>query len=109
MVNLRVALEERFPLLASLRLYYGPNATEGFASFVGILLSGLEKSDGPPLCFVFPRKDSLAAISAVLYALGNFAADFPALAELYAREGFRTGQRVKLNPTGKIFEFGGVW
>jgi hypothetical protein len=109
MLNLRVALEERFPLLASLRLYQRPSVTERFASFVGILLAGLEKSDGTPLCFVFPRKDSLAALSAVLYALGSFAADFPALAELYAKEGFRTGQRVKLNPTGKIFEFGGVW
>jgi hypothetical protein len=109
MLNLRLALEERFPLLASLRLHQGPSVTESFASFVGIMLAGLEKNDGAPLCFVFPRKDSLAAISAVLYALGNFAADFPALAELYAKEGFRTGQRVKLNPTGKIFEFGGVW
>lgn len=109
MMNLKAELEDRYPLLASLRLYQHDDEPEQFASFLGLILAGLDRTDEAPLCFVVPRKDSLAAITTILYALSGFAKNFPSLVESYADKSFQIGQRVKLNPTGKIFEFGGLW
>lgn len=76
---------------------------------MGVLLAAIEESRHASFCFVFPRKEGIAPISAVLYALGRFAVDFPALAEDYAQRRFSIGQRVKLVPEGKVFVFSGVW
>ena len=103
------ALKSRFPLLTSLRIYNGPGETESLAAFTGVLLAAIAESRHSSFCFVFPRKDRIAPLAAVLYALGRFAVDFPALAEEYARRSFEKGQRVKLVPEGKVFVFGGLW
>lgn len=102
-------LKQRFPLLASLRLYNGPGDTEAIAAFMGILLAAIAESRHSTFCFVFPRKARIAPLTAVLYALGRFAVDFPDLAKHYAKRSFEKGQRVKLVPEGKIFVFGGLW
>src|ERR1700742_4450370 len=88
MSDLKAELEDRYPLLASLRLRQQSSEPERLASFLGILLACLDRSHGTPLCFVLPRKDSLAAITAVLSALGGFAKDCSSLAESYATKSF---------------------
>src|SRR5881398_1381257 len=77
----------RFPLLESLKLSSGEGLIEKLPSFMGLLLAAF--------CFVFPRKDKIASLAAVLYSLGRFAVEFPTLAEEYARRVFTKGQRVK--------------
>jgi hypothetical protein len=109
MDEIREVLRARFPLLFSLRLCQGGASNEELAAFMGILLAAMEQSPRSPFCFVFPRKSSMAPLSATLYALGKFALDFPRLAEEYARRGFDVGNRVKLAPQEKVFVFDGVW
>lgn len=109
MDELRNLLKQRFPLLGTMRICKGPGVPEDLASFMGLLLAAMDRSKYASFCFVFPRKGEIAPLTAVLYALGRFAVDFPELAEEYAQRSFRTGQRVKLVPEGKVFVFGGVW
>ena len=108
MDELREALKTRFPLLSSLHLYR-ERESEDLAAFMGILLAAMEGTQRSPFCFVFPRKASVAPLTATLYALGKFAADFPRLAEEYARRSFKANQRVKLAPQDRIWVFDGVW
>ncbi len=109
MDELQNVLRQRFPLLASLRIFHSRGECEDLAAFMGILLAAMERSQSAPFSFVFPRKRGLATLSAALYALGRFAVEFPKLAEEYAKRSFSTGQRVKLIPRDEVFEFGGVW
>jgi len=102
-------LRARFRLLTSLRLFHGSGECEDLAAFMGILLAAMETSERSSFCFVFPRKEGLATLSAALYALGRFALDFPSLAEEYAKRSFTSGQRIRLIPGEEVFEFGGVW
>lgn len=109
MDDLQNAVKRRYPLLTSLRIFHSLGDSEDLMAFMGVLLAAMEGSHGSSFCFVFPRKSGIAPLSAVLYALGRFAFDFPRLAEQYARQSFRKGQRVRLIPEGKVFIFGGVW
>src|SRR5262245_17306774 len=103
------ALVQRFPLLTSLRICRDSGDSEELAAFIGVLLAAIEESRYASFCFIFPRKDEVAPLTAVLYSLGKFAVDFPKLAEEYAQQSFRKGQRVRLVPEKKVFVFGGVW
>ena len=76
---------------------------------MGVLLATMEGSRDSSFCFVFPRKSGIAPLSATLYTLGQFAVDFPRLAETFAQSSFTEGQRVRLVPGDKVFVFGGVW
>jgi hypothetical protein len=107
MDDLQRTLEHRFPLLKSLCLYHGSGEREGLASFMGILLATMEGSRDSSFCFVLPRKAGIAPLSAVLYAIGRFACEFPMLAARYATTSFEKGQRVKLIPGDKVFVFAG--
>jgi hypothetical protein len=109
MDDLQKALRQRFPLLTSLRLLHDPDECEDLAAFMGLLLAAMEGAHGSSFCFVLPRKDGLATLSAALYALGRFAVDFPKLAEEYAKRSFSIGQKVRLIPDEEVFEFGGIW
>jgi hypothetical protein len=109
MDNLRNALRSRFRLLTSLRIFHGSGDSENLAAFMGVLLAAMEESRDSSFCFIFPRKASIAPLSATLYALGRFAVDFPTLAEQYAVRRFQKSQRVRLIPEGNVFVFGGVW
>lgn len=109
MDELQNILRQRFRLLTSLRIFHRSGECEDLAAFMGILLAAMESAQRSPFCFVFPRKQGLATLSAALYALGRFAVDFPGLAEEYAKRSFSNGQRVRLIPGDEVFEFGGVW
>ena len=98
MDNTQSALRQRFPLLTSLRIFHGSGEGEDLAAFIGVLLAAMEGSHVSSFCFVFPQKSSIAPLSATLYALGQFAVEFPKLAEQYALSGFQNGQRVRLVP-----------
>ncbi len=109
MRNLQNSLAQRFPLLTSLRVRCGSGDSDELASFMGLLLGAIQESKFASFCFVFPRKERIAPLSAILYSLARFAVEFPRLAEDYAQRSFQKGQRVKLVPEGKIYVFGGVW
>ncbi|MCU1305278.1 MAG: hypothetical protein JWQ87_5562 [Candidatus Sulfotelmatobacter sp.] len=102
-------LRQRFPILEKLRISDGSDTAENLATFMGVLLAAMERSRYASFCFVFPRKQAIAPLSAVLYSLSRFSVEFPALAEEYAQRSFQKGQRVRLVPEGKIYVFGGVW
>jgi hypothetical protein len=109
MDELQNAVRRRFPLLISLRIFHNLGECENLATFMGILLAAMEGSQESSFCFILPRKNGLATLSAALYALGRFAVGFPSLAEQYAKRSFSAGQRVRLIPEEKIFVFGGIW
>src|ERR1700683_700771 len=109
MLNLHNALKQRFPLLASLRLLHGPGECECIPAFMGILLAAMEGRHESSFCIILPRKYGLATLCAALYSMSRFVADFPQLAEQYAKQSFKNDQRVRLIPENKGFEFGGVW
>ena len=88
----------RFPLLKSVKLSSREGPIENLPPFMGLLLAAIEQRRHSAFCFVFPRKDKIAPLAAVLYSLGRFAVEFPTLAEEYARRVFTKGQRVKVLP-----------
>jgi hypothetical protein len=62
MEDFQTALNRRFPLLTSLRLFHGTSEGEELALFMGVLLAAMEGSRDSPFCFIFPRKSGLAPL-----------------------------------------------
>ncbi len=102
-------LGKQFPLLTCLQLRSGDAVPEDIAPFVGVILGAIEQRRHASFCFVFPKKTQIAPLTAVVYSLSKFAVEFPRLAEEYASKSFHIGQRVKVHPTGHVFNFGGLW
>ena len=58
---------------------------------------------------VLPCRERVAAFTAILAALSAAKEHFPILHEKYVQRGFEVGERVRVLPTGHVFEFGGFF
>lgn len=110
MTGLTDHLEERYPLLTSLRIAdESQSSREPLPHFLGLLLSAAESPDLRSCCFVFPDSSRIACTAAALFALSKLTHEFDDLVRDYAQRKFEIGQRVLVQPTGHVYEYAGVW
>ena len=103
-------LRERFPLLDRVVVQaLGQEKAESFPSFFSLFLAALDDREGPPCCFVLPRRGEMARLAAIIFGLSIFRRDFNALAKQYAEQEFSVGQHVRVHPGKHVFAFGGFW
>ncbi len=82
-------------------------SSEAVPRCLELMLHAVPRRGEGPRCFVLPRRQSVAPLLAVLYALCQFKDDFETLAAEYAEKQFQIGQRVLVRPTGRIYTFEG--
>jgi hypothetical protein len=101
---------EWLPHLGGVRMRTAANRNaDKIPSFLHAPIAALACTDGSPVCFVLPRRHDMARWTAVLYSLNRFISRFPRLAAEYADKAFPAGERVRVNPSGHVYEFGGVF
>lgn len=103
-------LQRRCPLVTRVDGRFGKDTKkEPIPLFFGLLLSAATKRGPGPCCFVLDKSPGTTAFTAVLLALARLQVEFPELAKIFAREGFRKGQRVKVKPKNFVYEYEGIW
>ena len=104
------SLERKFPLLSELRFFNSDSKTPEPLPPVIALMASMTNPDLPgDACVVLPCRERVAAFTAVLAALSAAKDHFPILHEKYVQRGFVVGERVRVLPTGHVFEFGGFF
>jgi hypothetical protein len=86
----------------------GESQPDSLPSLALLLAAGSSPEPGA-ICFMYPRADRIVLATAVLGALARLGEEFPSLLEAYAHRGFRNGQRVRVLPTGHVYEFDGLF
>ena len=110
MTSLRDELRRRYPILEKVRLSASTGGTpETIPPFFGLLLALLESSDERGCCVVVPDPTGVAHVLATLFALVRLQREFDVLTRAWAERGFEVGQRVKVNPTGHVYVYDGVF
>ena len=103
-------LRARFPLLNQLVGRFGPIAVEERPPwFFGFLLAAASNPNPGSCCIVLDKTQGTTAIAAVLLSLVKLQHEFGTLVSEYAKNILVSGQRVKVNPSGFVYEYEGVW
>lgn len=100
-------LMNRFPFLSRIYLKHD-NTIEPLPSYLSLLLAVMLSPFESPVCFVLPRRGELARIIAVLHGMTCFAMHYEKLAFEYTKKNFKINQRVRVNPSGHVYNFGGL-
>src|SRR5438128_816731 len=71
-------IKERFQLLTRLRVAVkdSPGETEPLPLYLGILLAAMDSATRAPACFILPRREKTAHLSAIVFGLTKFVADY---------------------------------
>jgi predicted aconitase with swiveling domain len=67
----------------------------------------LATDESSPICIVLPSVERVASVIAILASLECLAFDLPESREAFLSR-LQPGQRVRLYPTGEVFQVGGV-
>jgi hypothetical protein len=104
-------LKERYPLLAHLRVAAkdSPDQTEPLPLYLGLLLAAMESESKAPCCFILPRREKSAHLSAVVFALTKFMEDYHRLDRKIAETKFSKDQKVFVRPPNKIYRYLGIY
>ena len=103
-------LKERLPLLRDTSGMFGIESTrERIPWFIALLLSAATSNDRGACCFVLDKTSGTTAIVAALLSFVKLREEFPQMVEDYARKALQIGQRVKVNPSNHVYEYGGIW
>jgi hypothetical protein len=90
------------------RIAFGPDGGSAAPHLLRLLVSTvLATEEESPVCIVLPSAERVASVIAVLAALECLACDLPESRKKFLA-GLHPGQRVRLYPTGEVFEIGGV-
>ena len=110
MIGLRDELRRRYPILEQVHLSASAVGTlETVPPFFGLLLALAESGDERGCCVVVPNPTGVAHVLATLLALVRLRKEFDVLTRAWAERGFEVGQRVKVNPTGHVYVYEGVF
>ena len=103
-------LEEKFPLIKELRFFRADHKTaEKLPPIISLMAAMTDPELPGDVCAVLPCRERIAAFTAVLAALSAAKNHFPALHMKYIQKGFQEGERVRVLPSGHVFEFGGFF
>lgn len=103
-------IRRRSPLAKDIRILERSGLAVGGAviavpPFLRMLESTLLRSEvGGPICVVLPTVEDIAPVIAVLASLELHALDLPAARARFRADGLSKGQRVRLLPSGEVFE-----
>jgi hypothetical protein len=87
---------------------FGPDGASAPPHLLRLLVSTVLATDErSPICIVLPSVERVASVISILAALECLSFDLPANREAFLSD-LRPGQRVRLYPTGDVFEIGGV-
>jgi len=100
-------LQAQFPILSSLRVATkdSPIETEPIPLYLGILLAAMNSRSKAPICFILPRREKTALMSAILIGLIKFMDD---LDRQTAETKFTPNQNVFVRPPNKVYRYQGV-
>jgi hypothetical protein len=103
-------LAAKFPLIDKLDFYLSKN---GVAEEMPPIISLLAAMTDPKIpgdnCILLPSREHVGFLTAILTALSAAQESFPSLLEKYVEESFAEGERVRVLPTGHVYEFGGYF
>jgi hypothetical protein len=100
----------QFPILASLEFSFSTvGRGQCVPMVVGCLLSALSREAEGPVCVVLPSGNGIAVTGASIASVHLLQIHFPDLIERFALEGFRRGERVRVVPTGHVYEYDGYF
>ncbi len=103
-------IKQRFDLLCRLRMAAKdtPSETEPLPLYLGILLAAMDSKNKTPCCFILPRRDKTAHLSAIIYGLTKFLEDYHRLDRQIAETKFTPGQNVFVRPPNKVHRYRGI-
>jgi hypothetical protein len=88
------------------RIAFGPDGGSAPPHLLRLLVSTVLATDEcSPICIVLPSVERVASVVAILAALECLSFDLPETRKQFLRH-LRPGQRVRLYPTGEVFEIG---
>lgn len=104
-------LRERFKLLTRFRVAVkdSPGETEPLPLYLGILLAAMDSASKSPSCFILPRREKTAHLSAILFGLTKFIDDYNRLDRQIAEMSFTPGQNVFVRPPNKVYRYQGIY
>lgn len=104
-------IEDRYPLLRDLYVAASSSpSAEHIPHLIGLLLSIAEReSDDRSCCLVLPESESVTPMAAVALALICLRRDFDKFAYTYAEHGLKVGTRVRVNPSGHVYLYDGIF
>ena len=103
-------LGKRFPLLKQLVGRFGRETPEERVPwFFGLLLAAAANPNPGVYCVVLDKSPGTTALAAIFLSLIQLQDGFQKFAEDYAREALVPGQRVRVNPSKFVYEYGGLW
>ena len=107
-----LAAEVRKPLHVPVsvidRIAFGPDGGSAPPHLLRLLVSTVLATDErSPICIVLPSVERVASVISILAALECLSFDLPETREAFL-SGLRPGQRVRLYPTGEVFQIGEV-
>src|SRR5581483_3534925 len=90
------------------RIAFGPDGELAAPHLLRLLVSTvLATEERAPICLVLPSVERVASVVAIVAALECLAFDLPETRKKFLAS-LQAGQRVRLYPTGEVFEIGGV-
>jgi hypothetical protein len=108
--QLIAGLQSRFPIIQELLFTRSrSDQPERLPPLIGLTTAITDPEITSDVCLVLPSRENVAAFTAVLAALSAAKEHFPELHQRYIEEGFQIGERVRVHPTGHVFEFGGFF
>lgn len=105
----QTAIKAKFPLLERLCFSNNPSRIPFQAPFfIGLIAAILESADAP-CCIVVPEERGIALAVGALVALTRLQLEVPEVLTSYAKMSFQPGDRVMVNPSGLVYEYGGLF
>src|SRR5579862_2391458 len=101
----------QFPLLDQLE-FSGDNGSARFCAppaLVGLIAATTSPALPGDTCVLLPSTEQVAAYVSVIAALTAAVGDVPDLLEKYVRNGFQTGELVRVLPWGEVYQFQGYF
>jgi hypothetical protein len=98
----------RVPISVIDSIAFGPDGASAPPHLLRLLVSTMLATDErSPICIVLPSVERAASVISILAALECLSFDLPESRKAFL-SGLSPGQRVRLYPTGEVFQIGGV-
>lgn len=102
-------IQTSVPLINNLLFSDGTCEASALPSIVGLVSSFFCQDTEDDACLVVPAKGDIALHAAVLSSLNSFQQNYKTLVERYLDKDLTKGDKVKVQPSGDIFEYGGYF
>ena len=98
-------LDENFPEFENVEISYGDHDSVPLPYIARLLVAALLNKNGSDCVFVIPQAEVMACLTALFSALTNTKHNFLKWRDDFAKNGLKTGQRVRLLPNNTIYGY----